>query len=280
MTTMIEDPVSGYLVTAPTSSPENGFIMDGRTVNICMGPTMDNQIVRELFTNTLAAADILQDEDTDVVLLGGIESALTKLAPPQISQSGYLMEWMEDYQEADIHHRHVSHLYGLHPGDQISPSRTPELARACRVTLNRRGDEATGWSRAWKLNFWARLGDGNRALKLLKSLLEPTPAGAGAVSGTYPNLFCSHPPFQIDGNFGGAAGIGEMLIQSHEGFINLLPALPDEWKDGQLYGFRTRGGATVDLRWEDGQPVDVKVSEGWNGSMKVMFAGKEISFRE
>ena len=280
MTTMIEDPVSGYLVTAPTSSPENGFIMDGRTVNICMGPTMDNQIVRELFTNTLAAADILQDEDADVALLGGIESALTKLAPPQISQSGYLMEWMKDYQEADIHHRHVSHLYGLHPGDQISPSRTPELARACKMTLNRRGDEATGWSRAWKLNFWARLGDGNRALKLLKSLLEPTPAGAGAVSGTYPNLFCSHPPFQIDGNFGGAAGIGEMLIQSHEGFINLLPALPDEWKDGQLYGFRTRGGATVDLRWEDGQPVDVKVSGGWNDSMKVMFAGKELSFRE
>ena len=280
MTTMIEDPVSGYLVTAPTSSPENGFIMDGRTVNICMGPTMDNQIVRELFTNTLAAAEILQDEDVDAGLLNTIEAALAKIAPSQISQSGYLMEWMKDYQEADIHHRHVSHLYGLHPGDQISPSRTPELAQACKVTLNRRGDEATGWSRAWKLNFWARLGDGNRALKLLKSLLEPSPAGAGAISGTYPNLFCSHPPFQIDGNFGGAAGIGEMLIQSHEGFINLLPALPDEWKDGQLYGFKTRGGATVDLRWEDGQPVDVKVSGGWKDSVKVMFAGKEISFRE
>jgi alpha-L-fucosidase 2 len=231
-----------------------------------MGPTTDTQIVRELFTNTLAAAEILGE----TAMTDEINAALNKLAPHKISPDGYLMEWMEDYKEADIHHRHVSHLYGLHPSNQISPTQTPELAEACRVTLNRRGDEATGWSRAWKMNFWARLGDGNRALKLFRSLLEPSPAGAGAVSGTYPNLFCSHPPFQIDGNFGGAAGIGEILIQSHEGFINILPALPDEWSEGSLKGFKVRGGAVVDLSWEDGRPTEMTITGGWTDTLKVM----------
>ena len=263
LTTMIEEPQNGYLVTAPTSSPENGFIMDGRVVNICMGPTMDNQIIRELFTNTLAAAEILGEE----ALTGEISKALERLAPHKISPEGYLMEWMEDYREADIHHRHVSHLYGLHPSNQISPTRTPELAEACKVTLNRRGDEATGWSRAWKQNFWARLGDGNRALKLFRSLLEPSPSGRNAISGTYPNLFCSHPPFQIDGNFGGAAGIGEMLLQSHEGFINILPALPDQWSEGSLKGFKVRGGATVDLNWSNGRPADMTITGGWTDTL-------------
>ena len=284
LTTMIEEPQNGYLVTAPTSSPENGFIMDGRVVNICMGPTMDNQIIRELFTNTLEAAEILGKDGVN----DEIKAALEKLAPHRISPDGYLMEWMEDYTEADIHHRHVSHLYGLHPSNQISPTRTPQLAQACIATLNRRGDEATGWSRAWKQNFWARLGDGNRALKLFRSLLEPSPAGRYAISGTYPNLFCSHPPFQIDGNFGGAAGIGEMLLQSHEGFINILPALPDEWSEGSLRGFKVRGGATVDLDWADGRPTEMVIRVYWKigqtvkipDGMSVTVNGKHTETRD
>ena len=299
LSTMITDPSTGYLVTAPTSSPENAFVIDGKEVSICMGPTMDNQLIRELWGNTLKAAEVLRsldyarddkgdarddkggarddkggahsekdniiDEDT----LSKIAEAITKLAPNKISKQGYLMEWLEDYQEVDPQHRHVSHLYGLHPGNEISPTLTPELAEACRVTLNRRGDEATGWSRAWKQNFWARLGDGDRALKLFKSLLMPVEPGSWTHGGTYPNLFCAHPPFQIDGNFGGAAGIGEMLLQSHEGFINVLPALPTEWKEGKLHGFKVRGGATVDLEWKDGRATKMTITGGWQPNITI-----------
>lgn len=260
--TTVQEPSHGWLVTAPTSSPENSFYVPGDSVtpvSICMGPTMDVQLLTELYTNVITAARLL---DCDADYVAKLEADLKKFPPMQISKEGYLQEWLEDYKEVDVHHRHVSHLYGLHPGNLISPESTPELAEACRMTLNRRGDEGTGWSRAWKINFWARLGDGNRAWKLFKSLLHPAvdAATGGHGSGTFPNLFCSHPPFQIDGNYGGAAGVGEMLLQSHEGFIHLLPALPDSWTTGNFRGMRVRGGASIDLDWKDGRATRAVVT--------------------
>lgn len=271
LSTMIEEPTHGWLVTAPSSSPENSFYTkDGKNdVSICMGPTMDNELVRELFSNVIKASKIL---GVDEEYRKQLTAASLKLPPFQVSKEGYLLEWLEDYKETDVHHRHVSHLYGLHPGNQITLSKTPDLAEACRVTLNRRGDEATGWSRAWKLNFWARLGDGNRAYKLFKSLLNPSykpETPSRRESGTYPNLFCAHPPFQIDGNFGGSAGIMEMLLQSHEGFINLLPALPSSWHEGSFNGLRARGGATVNLSWENRKPTKCSIESAYGGTYKL-----------
>lgn len=271
LSSMIREPKHGWLVTAPSSSPENAFYLPGsdKPVFVCLGPTMDAQIVRELFTNILTAANILGIEDD---LTKQISEALPQLPPMQISPEGYLQEWLEDYKEAEPKHRHVSHLYGLYPSNQISPNTTPDLADAARETLNRRGDEGTGWSRGWKVNFWARLHDGNRAYKLLKSLLHPTMQLGVEMSkggGTYPNLFCAHPPFQIDGNFGGTSGIAEMLIQSQDGYIELLPALPDVWKDGNFKGLRVRNGGEVDAVWSDNKLTSITLKADVNNSFKI-----------
>ncbi|MCM1094423.1 MAG: glycoside hydrolase family 95 protein [Lachnospiraceae bacterium] len=270
--TMIKEPRHGYLVTAPSSSPENTFFFgkDSVETSVCMGPAMDSQIIRELFSNTIEAATTL---GVDRELADSLSEDLKLLPPIQIGSDGRIMEWLEEYKEVDPRHRHVSHLYALHPGNEISPTMTPQLAEAARKTLDTRGDAGTGWSRAWKINFWARLGDGNRAYSLFKSLLTPayTAEKPHHGPGTFPNLFCSHPPFQMDGNWGGAAGIGEMLVQSHEGFINLLPALPDALGSGSLHGFKVRGGATIEeMTWHDGRVEKVILTGGPSRQIRLL----------
>jgi alpha-L-fucosidase 2 len=264
---LITDPKSGWLVTAPSNSPENTLIMpNGKTARICMGPTHDNQLLRELFSNCIQASGILgTDEDFRKRLI----EARAKLPPNQIGKHGQIQEWLEDYDEKEPTHRHVSHLYGLHPHDEIGILNTPELAKAARVTLERRGDASTGWSMAWKSNFWARLHHGNHAHKLLNMLI---------VKGGR-NLFCLHPPFQIDGNFGGTAAIAEMLLQSHGGTIHLLPALPDAWPNGKVTGFRARGGHHVDFEWKDGKVTQYRIRSKQAAEVVVRVNGEQKTIR-
>lgn len=279
---LVKEPRTGWLVTSPSSSPENSFFMpdgSGKHVSICMGATIDNQIIRELFTNVIRASEIL---GTDAAFRDQLKATLAQVPPPgRVAPDGRLMEWLENYQETDKEHRHISHLYGLYPANLITPTRTPGLAEACKRSLNVRGDDGPSWAIAYKQLFWARLHDGNRAYKLFREIMKPTRKtniNYGAGGGVYPNLLSAGPPFQIDGNFGAGAGIAEMLLQSHEGFIHLLPAIPDAWKaNGAVKGMKARGNITVDFAWKDGRITSYTFRSPQRQPVKVMINGKLTS---
>ncbi|MCG8556605.1 MAG: glycoside hydrolase family 95 protein, partial [Proteobacteria bacterium] len=260
----------GRLASIPSYSPEHG--------GISSGASMDQQIVWDLFSNYLQGSEVLS---LDSALTEQVTAARDALVPPQIGRWGQLQEWSEDRDDPENRHRHVSHLYAVYPGEQIGRKTTPDLAKAARVSLEARGDAGTGWSLAWKMNLWARLGDGERAYRLLTMAMRPAVRVAGAkydghASGIYSNLLSAHPPFQLDGNMGAVAGMAEMLLQSHAGRIQLLPALPAAWKDGEVRGLRARGGHEVSMKWRDEQLAEATVFSRSAGTVEVSYDGKRL----
>ncbi|MEU0079702.1 glycoside hydrolase N-terminal domain-containing protein [Micromonospora tulbaghiae] len=253
--TLVAHPTLGYLVTNPSNSPELAHHADA---SVCAGPTMDNQILRDLFDAAARASEVL---GVDTTFRSQVRTAKDRLPPSRVGSRGNVQEWLADWVETERTHRHVSHLYGLHPGNQITRRGTPALYEAARKTLELRGDDGTGWSLAWKINFWARLEDGARAHKLLRDLVRTDRLA--------PNMFDLHPPFQIDGNFGATSGIAEMLLHSHTGELHLLPALPTAWPAGQVAGLRGRGGYTVGLTWSSGQADEITVRADRDGTLRL-----------
>jgi alpha-L-fucosidase 2 len=276
---LVKDPATGKLVSGPAASPENAFITaSGDTIQISMGPSHDQEVINDLFTHIIQAAAILKIPSDDPGVRK-ISEARSLLAMPGIASDGRLMEWAQEYKEADPHHRHTSHLFDLYPGNRISLVNSPELVNAARKSLEARGDGGNGWSLAWKICFWARLHDGDRALKLLNNLLQPVTTMGTLYDnggGSYLNLFDACPPFQIDGNFGATAGIAEMLLQSQENYIELLPSLPSSWRNGEVKGLCARGGYVINMKWKNNKLVSADLLSRKGGSCTLKYADQQI----